>query len=199
MTASASVIRNIIYKLILGQDYRSEVVALIDAQFLEYAIDFFRRVAEAKMRQRQITVDWYQREMLATDLPKEQIARHAGLNIKTVNNMYNTTRKEIVIQAAAEHYETLYQAIRELTSETDVNIVLTVKFNNVAIDLDINESLIVINALAVARAAIRGSLWSTAGKQVEKPLMMTLCALHQVPRSHYALKAQEGHGREVDF
>jgi len=27
-------------------------------------------------------------EMLATDLPKEQIARHAGLNIKTINNMY---------------------------------------------------------------------------------------------------------------
>jgi hypothetical protein len=45
--------------------------------------------------------------MLATDLPKEQIARHAGLNIKTINNMYNTTRREIVIQAAAEHYETL--------------------------------------------------------------------------------------------
>jgi hypothetical protein len=199
MTASASLIRNIVYKLILGQDYRSEVVALIDAQFLEYAIDFFKRVAEAKMRQQQITVDWYQREMLATDLPKEQIARHAGLNIKTINNMYNTTRREIVIQAAAEHYETLYQAIRELTSETDVNIVLTVKFNNVAIDLDINESLIVINALAVARAAIRGSLWSTAGKQVEKPLMMTLCALHEVPRSHYALKAQEGYDREVDF
>jgi len=74
MTASSSLIRNIVYKLILGQDYRSEVVALIDAQFLEYAIDFFKRVAEAKMRQQQITVDWYQHEMLATELPKEQIA-----------------------------------------------------------------------------------------------------------------------------
>ncbi len=48
MTASASLIRNIVYKLILGQDYRSEVVALVDAQFLEYAIDFFKRVAEPK-------------------------------------------------------------------------------------------------------------------------------------------------------
>jgi hypothetical protein len=166
---------------------------------LEYAIEFFKRVAEAKMRQPQITVDWYQREMLAANLPKEEIARHAGLNLKTVNNMYNTTRKEIVIQAANEHYATLYQAIHELASETEVNITLTIKFNNVAIDLDISESMVVINALAVARAAIRGSLWSTAGKQVEKPLMMTLCALHEVPRSHYALKAQEGHGREVDF
>jgi len=137
--------------------------------------------------------------LLATDLPKEQIARHAGLNIKTIGNMYNTTRKEIVIQAATEHYETLYQAIRELTDETEVNIILTVKFNNVAIDLAINESLVVINALAVARAAIRGSLWSTAGKQVEKPLMRTLCRLHRVPRRYYAEKASTEHDREVDF
>ncbi|GIV17749.1 MAG: hypothetical protein KatS3mg022_3184 [Armatimonadota bacterium] len=80
-----------------------------------------------------------------------------------------------------------------------VNIILTIKFNNVAIDLDINESLIVINALAVARAALRGGIWSTAGKQVEKPLMMTLCALHQVPLRHFMLSSPVGHKREVDF
>ncbi len=199
MTATDALVGNIIRKLIFGEDYRSEVVALIDAQFLEYAIEFFKRVAEAKMRHQQITLDWYRREMLADNLPKEEIAIHAGLNIKTINNMYNTTRKQVVIEASLEHYETLYDAIRDLTSETDVNIILTIKFNNVAIDLDINESLIVINALAVARAALRGGVWSTAGKQVEKPLMMTLCALHQVPRHYFMLSSPPGHEREVDF
>lgn len=199
MTATAALISDIIRKLIFGEDYRSEVVALIDAQFLEYAIDFFKRVAEAKMRNQQITLDWYRQEMLAEDLPKEDIAIHAGLNLKTINNMYNTTRKQIVIEASLEHYKTLYEAIRDLTRETDVNIILTIKFNKVAIDLDINESLIVINALAVARAALRGGIWSTAGKQVEKPLMMTLCALHQVPRRYFMLSSPPEHKREVDF
>lgn len=58
MTASAALIGNIIRKLIFGEHYRSEIVAPIDAQFLEYAIEFFKRVAEAKMRHEQITVDW---------------------------------------------------------------------------------------------------------------------------------------------
>ncbi len=199
MTATATLIGNIIRKLIFGEDYRSEVVALIDAQFLEYAIEFFKRVAEAKMRHQQITLDWYRQEMLSDALSKEEIAIHAGLNIKTITNMYNTARKEVVIEASLEHYDTLYEAIRDLTRETEVNIILTIKFNNVAIDLDINESLIVINALAVARAALRGGIWSAAGKQVEQPLMMTLCALHQVPPRHYRLPSPPEHKREVDF
>ena len=45
---------------------------------------------------------------------------------------------------------------------------LAYKLNDVSIDLNINETLIVINALAVKRAALRGGLWSTAGKRVEK-------------------------------
>ncbi|HLI49194.1 MAG TPA: CfrBI family restriction endonuclease [Chthonomonas sp.] len=196
---TTTLLSNIIRKLILGEDYRSEIVALIDAQFLEYAIAFFRKVAEAKMRHLPITLDWYRQEMITADLPKEEIATNAGLNIKTINNMYNTARKEIVLQASLEHYETLHEAIRNLTHDTDVNLMLTIKFNHVAIDLDINESLIVINALAVARAALRGGLWSTAGKQVEKPLMMTLCALHKVPRRHFMVAEPPKHQREADF
>ena len=34
MTVTGAVIKNIIRKLIAGQDYRSEVVTLIDAEFL---------------------------------------------------------------------------------------------------------------------------------------------------------------------
>lgn len=196
---TAAVALTAIRKLIIGQDYRAEVVALIDAEFMEYAIDFFKRVAEAKMRSQPITTDWYKHAMLSDRLPKEEIAIHAGLNIKTVSNMYNTARKEVVIDASREHYDTLFQAIQELTSESDLNLTLTIKLGGVGIDLDINESLIVMNTLAVARAALRGGIWSTAGKQVEKPLVMTLCALHRVPLRHYDQNRLPPHKREVDF
>jgi len=64
-------------------------------------------------------------------------------------------------------------------------LILTIKFKGVSVDLNINESLIVINSLAVKRAALRGGLWSTAGKRVEKPLMQTLCKLYDVPNENY--------------
>ncbi len=49
MTLAGIVIKNIIRKLLTGQDYRSEIVTLLDAEFLQYVIDFFKRVAWAKL------------------------------------------------------------------------------------------------------------------------------------------------------
>ena len=119
--------------------------------------------------------------------------------------MYNSGKREIVIEAAYEHYDTLYNAIDELTKIEDLNLTLQIKFNKVSVELDINESLIVINTLAVKRAALRGGLWSTAGKQTEVPLMLTLCKLYNVPEENYmmkprAKKQKKGEvNREVDF
>ena len=59
MTITGVVVKNIIRKLILRQDYRSEVVALIDAKFLQYVVDFFKRIALAKLDNQDVTVDWY--------------------------------------------------------------------------------------------------------------------------------------------
>lgn len=50
---------------------------------------------------------------------------------------------------------------------------------------------------AVKRAALRGGLWSTAGKKVEKPLMLTLCKLYQVADENYAVKLK-GTNLEID-
>ncbi len=48
------VAREIVYKLLKGLDYRPEVVQLIDTEFLSHAIDFFRKVAEAKLNNQTI-------------------------------------------------------------------------------------------------------------------------------------------------
>ncbi len=53
--------------------------------------------------------------------------------------------------------------------------------------------------LSTKRAALRGGLWSTAGKQVEKPLMITLCKLFNVPAKHYDQSRLPESMREVDF
>lgn len=204
MTLTEQVAKNIIRKLLKGEDYRIEVVTLINAEFLQFAIDFFKKIVEAKLQSKDITVDWYKEAFLNPNLPAKEIAINSGLNKKTIHNMFNSSTKEIIIDAANEHYDVLYKSIKNLV-ETDheIDLTLTIKFKGVSIDLSVSESLIVINTLAVKRAELRGGLWSTAGKRVEHPLMLTLCKLFSVDESNYKAifkkDKNKGFDREVDF
>ena len=206
MTITEQVAKNIIKKLLRGEDYRIEVVTLINAEFLQFAIDFFKKIVDAKLKNKNISVDWYKKEFLNPALPARDIAINSGLNKKTIHNMFNSSTKEIVIDASNEHYDALYEAIKNLVdAEHDLELTLTIKFKGVSVDLNVGESLIVINTLAVKRAELRGGLWSTAGKRVEKPLMQTLCGLYGVPSKNYALKikgkviGEDDFEREIDF
>jgi len=206
MTITEQVAKNIIKKLLRGEDYRIEVVTLINTEFLQFAIDFFKKIVDAKLKNKNITVDWYKKEFLNPALPVRDIAINSGLNKKTIHNMFNSSTKEIVIDASNEHYDALYEAIKNLVdAEHDLELTLTIKFKGVSVDLNVGESLIVINTLAVKRAELRGGLWSTAGKRVEKPLMQTLCGLYGVPSKNYALKIkgkvieEDDFEREIDF
>ncbi|MGB9595352.1 MAG: CfrBI family restriction endonuclease [Candidatus Poribacteria bacterium] len=207
MTLTESVTKKIITRLIKSQDYRVEVVTLLNATFLQYAIDFFKKVVDAKLRNQNITIDWYKTEFLNDRLPSDEIAINSGLNKKTISNMYNSATKEIIIEASNNHYDELYKVISDLAdSESEIDITLTIKFGKVGVELNITESLIVINTLAVKRAQLRGGLWSSAGKRVEKPLMLTLCNLFNVDEKYYkVVSANRGNNektsfdREIDF
>lgn len=210
MTLTQEVTKNIITRLLKGQDYRIEIIALINAEFLQFAIDFFKKVATAKLDNKEIDGDWYKRTFLDAKLSADEIAIHSGLNKKTITNMFNSATKEIVLDASNEHYEILYTSISQLIeAQNDIDLTLTIKMGKVSVDLNINESLIVINTLAVKRAALRGGLWSTAGKRVEKPLMQTLCYLYQIPAASFEIqykkttkKADDDDAsfeREIDF
>lgn len=200
MTLTDQVVKNIIKRLVKGEDYRIEIIALINAEFLQFAIDFFKKVTDAKLANQGVTIDWYKKTFLNSTLSSEEIAINSGLNRKTITNMYNSASKEIVIDASNEHYDVLYQSINNLIeSQPDIDLTLTIKFRGVSVELNINESLIVINTLAVKRSALRGGLWSTAGKRVEKYLMATLCRLYSVPFEHFDQNKIPISMREVDF
>jgi CfrBI-like restriction endonuclease len=208
MTLTDQVTKNIIKRLLRAQDYRIEVVALINAEFLQFAIEFFKKVAQAKFDNKEIDTDWYKKTFHKSSLSSDEIAINSGLNKKTITNMYNSASKQIVIDASKEHYDTLYQAIKALVeNQSEIDLSLKIQFRKVSVELNISESLIVINTLAVKRAALRGGFWSTAGKKVEKPLMQTLCNLYRVPEENYAIRLKgksesllEGEfEREIDF
>lgn len=205
MTLTDQVIKNIVSRVIKSQDYRIEVVNLINADFLQFAIDFFKQVVNAKLNSTDITIDWYKKAFMNEDLDPVDIAINSGLNKKTISNMYRSATRQIVIEASNEHFESLYNSIQSLVEhEQEIDLTLTIKFKGVSVDLNVSESLIVINTLAVKRAALRGGLWSTAGKRAEKYLMLTLCKLYKVDpiyynAEHFVRNRNLDVDREIDF
>ena len=200
MPLTDSIVQNIVQKLIKSQDYRIGIIGLINVDFLAFAIDFFKQVIEAKLDNQDVTIDWYKKTFLDPKLTSTNIAIHSGLNKKTITNMYRSASKEIVIDASHQHYDILCESISSLVeSEPDIDLKLTIKLRGVSVDLNISESLLVINVLAVKRAALRGGLWSSAGKRVEKPLMLTLCHLFDVPSEYFKQENAPSSVREVDF
>lgn len=200
MRLPSVVAREIVELVLKGEDYRPKIINLIDTEFLNYVIEFFKQVVAAKIHGEKITTDWYRERMLDVSLPKDQIAVRAGLNLKTIGNARHTQRKEVVIDESLKHYEKLKQIIDELIQDDpEFKVQIKLTFRDVSVVLDVAESLVVINAIAVARAAIRGGAWSTAGKQVEKPLVTILCALHRVPLKYYDQSRAPQAGRETDF
>ncbi len=193
MNLTNQVIKNIVTRVIKGQDYRIEVVNLINAQFLQFAIGFFRKVVDAKLDDKEITLDWYRQAFGNPQKYRpEEVAIHYGLNKKTITNMHRKAPKEVVIDASNQHFDSLCELIESLVNKQDeVDITLTIKLRGVSADFTMSESLIVINTLAVKRAALRGGAWASAGKRTEKVLMKTLCQLYAVPAANYSEKETE--------
>jgi len=114
------------------------------------------------------------------------------------------TRRAITTGTEGILLSCIYKCDSEAETENDIDLTLTIKFKGISVDLNVSESLIVINTLAVKRAALLGGLWSTAGKRVEKYLMLTLCKLYKVSdqyynAEHFVKNKLKKVDREIDF
>lgn len=198
MKIQDNVINRVIEKILLGKNYRIEIHNLINAEFLEYVVSFFKKVAEAKINNKIIDIQWYKNVFLCSKNSPVDIAINAGLNKKSITNMCKTATKKVVIDIANEHIDSLLELINDLSvNNNDIDLELTIRFRGISVHLNINESLLVINTIAVKRAAIRGGLWSAVGKNAEKGLMLAVCQLFNVPKENFILKNEDV--REVDF
>jgi len=186
--------------LLLGQNHREITDQLISEEFLFEAVEFFKRVVEAKLNQQSVDLNWYQKTFIEDESDKTLIASNAGLAIKTINNKRNTTKREVVIEESLKSLDKLRLILNDLNElcESELEIELSITFNHVTVRLNLSESLLVINALAVRRQQIRGGMWSSLGKQIETPLLEIMCVLFEVPNAHYS-PGNRKELREVDF
>ncbi len=84
-TITDVVTQSIIRRLFHADDYRIEIVNLINAEFLDYAIDFFKRIVDAKLKYKNINKDCYKEEFLDSNLPSNQLIINSGLNKNTIS------------------------------------------------------------------------------------------------------------------
>ena len=117
----AKVIDATVEKLINGKDYRQEVINDINVKFLDFTLEFFKKVVDAKFNDDKINLDWYKKFFLNDENQnKSDIAIYSGMNLKTINNIYKTTAKQVVIDVANKNYDYLKNLIQQLEmDETD--------------------------------------------------------------------------------
>ena len=189
-------------KLINGLDYRQEVVNDINVKFLDFTLEFFKKIVDAKLTDTEINLDWYKQNFLSdVNYSKDEVAIHAGINLKTITNIYGGASRQIVIDVAKQNYDYLKNLIQQLESDgaDELNIQIKITKNGVSVDLNLSESLLVLNALATKKIALRGGAWSAIGKRVEKPLLVKLCNLCGVsPKYYNAEKFVRDRTLEVD-
>ena len=187
MTFGGKLTEHTISRLLSGEDYRDEIVNAINSLFFDFSIRFFREIVEAKFSGHDINMRWYREHFIdAENITPDDAAVYAGLNKKTITNIYGTASREIVLNAARNNFEYLRALLSELENDAnnDLAITITISYNSIRVELSLTESLLVINALATKKLQIRGGAWSSIGKKTEKPLLDELCGRAGVPEEN---------------
>ena len=194
-------LQNALRMILKGEHYRKAVINEISDDFFRFTVRFFKDIATAKIDGLGLDEDWYKRYFLAGEFSKLDTAIYAGLNDKTIRNIYGSSSERVVLQVAPAYYDEMMERVDSLiTGEfPEIRLAMTIRYNDCSVELSFSETLIVVNTLAAKHAEIRGGAWSGLGKRLELPLMLTLARLYQVPASHYAGKGLTGEKREVDF
>ncbi len=169
MRFDSIIISKTIEKLLKGEDYREEIVNAINLEFLDFALEFFKQILEAKMSDTSINLEWYKQYFINNaNIEPSEAAIFAGMNKKTISNIYGSATKEIVLNVANANIDYLEDLLSSLgDSSENIGINLKISYKGISVELNLNESLLVINALATKKIALRGGAWSSIGKRVE--------------------------------
>ena len=158
-----------------------EVINSINAVFMDYMNVFLKEVINEKKAGGD---NWYEDYFLdETRFDPTEIAIHAGLNKKTITNVYGTAAKDTMISASNDNISYLKEVITAVSEEIDdfdFNMILNDEIGQ-DYKLSLIESYLIINTLTTKKAAIRGGAWSSIGKKVEKTLIDKLCEIAGVP------------------
>lgn len=205
MNFENKIIDNVVQNLLNGKDYRSEILNVMNARFFDFSLDFFKKIVIAKMSNGSINLEWYRNYFINGNYKPDESAIFAGINKKTITNIYGSATKSIVLDVANANFTYLSNMVNQLEEDVSsgLDVVLSLSYNDITVRLTLSESLIVVNALATKKLQMKGSVWSSIGKQVEKPLIDKMCDLLKVPLNNrnpnFVYDSSKSFDREYDY
>ena len=97
--------KSAVNKLLSGRDYRDEVINAVNAEFFDFTLKFFREIVDAKISGHDINLEWYRERFIdGENVAPEEAVIYAGLNKKTITNIYGTAAREIMLDAARNNF-----------------------------------------------------------------------------------------------
>ena len=102
--------------ILKGEHYRKVVVDEISSDFMRFTVAFFKDIAYAKIEGMGIDEDWYKRYFLTGRYSKDDTAIYAGLNNKTIVNIYGSAARKVVFKVAPEYYDDMMERVQSLIS-----------------------------------------------------------------------------------
>ncbi|RJS73285.1 CfrBI family restriction endonuclease [Methanophagales archaeon] len=183
-------ISKIIHSILIGQDYRTYVLATINKRFIDKAQELTSEIFEYKRE----GDNWL--EKLLDDTYKKKgkdnkfkLLWFGGLNEKTVKNMTGgTSKKEVCLDLGKKNIDALKLLLKEFESGENLYLVkIIIIKDNEQVELDEVESLFFVNIISAMKLTIQGGAWSEVGKKTEKSLLFTIFQLLKVPEDDYVL------------
>ena len=182
-----------------GGNHRAAVFEEINRDFLQYAMSLLGRAADGKIRGEEVRSDnWYFSELVNRASQTNEVAVLGGVPKKTIFNIYGSATRQIVLEAAAENINSLNSALEELRAVHHPDLHVSISLGS-ELEFTTQESMLLINALAVKRHQISGGKWAAVGIAVEAPLMLTLCRLFALEPQHYRSGLSKDGRHQVDF
>ena len=182
-----------------GSDYRTVIFRDINRQFIRHVSRFLDEAAAAKVRGEELGLqNWYTEGLLPTTKGTNDVGIVGGVPKKTVFNIRGKATRRDVLEFSIDNLDHLSQTLTELTAAHHPGFKLRISHDD-RVEFDTEESILIINSLAVKRQQISAGMWGAVGFAVERPLMAALCELYQVDRHYYRGGADSDGKFQVDF
>ena len=183
-----------IIRLVLsGEGHRPYMTALKSDIYIDFYISFFEEILNHGQE-----ADFEDIFIKNSDLNDRLL--NIGINEKTVGDTYSSASKEMKEKAIKE----IGKAITEMIQNKETSIEeVSFKFkDNNEYVFNAKDFLKMILSTSTNHAKLKGGFASSFGKQVEKPLIKTICKIFGVSENNYEENDQQDDGsysRETDF
>lgn len=178
----------IIFSILSGKDYRTFVLATINARFITKAQELIADIFIYKKGGESWLAELLENTKNKSGKEnKFKLLWYGGLNDKTVKNMTGgTSTKEICLELGKKNIESFRLLLSSLENP-QYQLKVVIKKNNEVVELDETESIIFVNIISAMKLTIQGGAWSEVGKQTEKSLLYAIFKLLNMSDEDYLL------------